>query len=100
MNRNGYLFVTFSASVLIVTLASVVFHDIIQSCRLRIQAERILYAARDYLGENRVLRSQSEADEMTALRDIAACYEMSVNYGKTGRKRNPPSELLDRNTLA
>ncbi len=98
MNRHWYLFITLSASVLVITVTSLVLSDIIMAYRQRNQADWLIHRARDYFCENGLRRSDTE--EMAALRDIVTCYEMSLNYRKKARKKDSSSALPNQNTLA
>jgi hypothetical protein len=98
MSRPWYLLITVSAPIFAVTVASIVLCDIIWAYRQRVQAEKLLSAARDYLDENSS-RQHSTVDQAMALHDIVACHEMSMNYRKTARKKNSSPALPNQKTL-
>jgi hypothetical protein len=86
MRQNLYVLITVLAPTLTVSIASLVLHDVIWTCRQRTQAAWILREARYYFRESKE-RQQADADPITVLHDIFACHEMSMNYHKTARKR-------------
>jgi hypothetical protein len=98
LSRHWYLLITVSAPVLVVTVTSFVLCDIILAYKQRIQAELLLRRAREYFSENGP-RHGSDIDEMTALHDMVACYEMSANFRKTARKKNNSPALSNQKTL-
>lgn len=86
MQQYWYLLITVLAPTLAVSITSFVSHDVISTHRQRTQAAWLLREARYYFDESEE-RQQTYADQITALHDIFACHEMSMNYHKTARKR-------------